>query len=240
MGFTLERVVPWGRSLCEYIDMFNLSEADLRGRILGCGDGPASFNASLTRQGANVVSVDPLYRFSEEDIRNRIEETHEEVMAQTAKNIHEFVWTSITSLEELGQIRGSAMECFLSDYSQGVIDGRYVEGELPSLSFATGQFDLALCSHLLFLYSELLSEEFHLSSIREMCRVATEVRIFPLLELGALKSRHVGVVVSKLRAEGYTVDIVPVPYEFQKGGNEMMTERHMEQTVLSDCGERAG
>lgn len=45
-------------------------------------------------------------------------------------------------------------------------------------------FDLAVCSHLLFLYSEHLSEDFHVESIKELCRVAGEARIFPLLELG--------------------------------------------------------
>ena len=47
----LEQVVPWGRSLAEYRAMFALSEADLQRRILGCGDGPASFNAEMTAAG---------------------------------------------------------------------------------------------------------------------------------------------------------------------------------------------
>jgi hypothetical protein len=46
--FTLERVVPWGRSFDEYRRMFVLSSDDLRLRILGCADGPASFNAEAT------------------------------------------------------------------------------------------------------------------------------------------------------------------------------------------------
>ena len=37
--FTLEQVVPWGRSFEEYRAMFALSDADLEGRVLGCGDG---------------------------------------------------------------------------------------------------------------------------------------------------------------------------------------------------------
>jgi hypothetical protein len=60
--FTLEQVVPWGRSFEEYRAMFALSDADLEGRVLGCGDGPASFNAVATQRGANVVSCDPIYR----------------------------------------------------------------------------------------------------------------------------------------------------------------------------------
>lgn len=234
MSFTLETIVPWGRSLGEYLGMFSLSDADLRNRILGCGDGPASFNALLTAQGGHVVSVDPLYRFSAQDIRKRIDETRAEILTQTRKNMHEFTWTSISSVDELARVRMAAMETFLSDYTQGIAEGRYVNGELPLLQFADAQFDLAVCSHLLFLYSEQLSEGFHLSSIRELCRVAAEVRIFPLLELGTRKSRHLERITSKLSESGYTVSIVHVPYEFQKGGNQMMVVSNVEQAIAAD------
>lgn len=116
----------------------------------------------------------------------------------------------------------AAMVEFLADYPQGTEQGRYVDGELPYLMFADQEFDLALCSHLLFLYSEQLTEDFHLASIRELCRVAREVRVFPLLELGARTSRHLPAVVAGLTAEGYSVAIVTVPYEFQRGGKQMM------------------
>ena len=47
MLITYENVLPWGRSYDEYLRMFGLSEADLDKRFLGCGDGPAAFNAQL-------------------------------------------------------------------------------------------------------------------------------------------------------------------------------------------------
>jgi hypothetical protein len=75
----------------------------------------------------------------------------------------------------------AAMQQFLEDFPQGIQQGRYIISELPVLPFDTEQFDLALCSHFLFTYSDLLSQDFHLASIRELCRVAQEVRIFPLL-----------------------------------------------------------
>jgi len=222
MSFTLSQVVPWGRSFDEYVAMFALTDADLASRILGCGDGPASFNAVLTKRGGRVVSVDPLYCFSQGDIRERIRRTCTEVLEQTRKNAHEFVWTSIKSVDELGRLRMAAMEEFLSDYSQGVVEKRYLDGELPRLPFPDGSFDLAVCSHLLFLYSEHLSEDFHVESVQELCRVAGEARIFPLLELGSKKSRHVQAVAARLAAAGYAVSIEVVPYEFQRGGNQMM------------------
>jgi hypothetical protein len=202
--------------------MFALTDTDLRRRILGCGDGPASFNAVLTGRGGRVVSVDPLYQYSRDEIRERIDDTFCVVMEQTRKNAHEFVWTTITSVEELGRVRLAAMESFLSDYRPGAAQKRYVAGELPHLRLADGELDLAVCSHLLFLYSEHLSEDFHVASIRELCRVAGEARVFPLLELGARKSRHVEAVRARLTAAGYSVTVETVSYEFQRGGNQMM------------------
>jgi hypothetical protein len=227
MSFTLYKIVPWGRSFDEYVAMFALSEEDLEKHILGCGDGPASFNCTLTRRGGHVISVDPVYHFSTDEIKGRINETYEEVIEETRKNKHEFVWRHISSVEELGRVRMEAMKEFLYDYPAGRKEGRYIDAGLPSLPFKNGAFDIALCSHFLFLYSEELSEDFHIQSIKELCRVSSETRIFPLLELGAKKSRHLESITDRLNQDGLAVTIEKVPYEFQKGGNEMMKIKHI-------------
>lgn len=202
--------------------MFGLAPGDLEKRILGCGDGPAAFNAALSKRGGRVVSVDPLYRYSVQEIRERIAATFDVVLEQTRKNAQEFVWRQIRSVEELGRVRQAAMEEFLGDYPTGKSAGRYREASLPALPFAEGEFDLALCSHFLFLYSGQLPIEFHVESVRELCRVAREARIFPLLELGARPSRHLEPVMGQLRKDGFKVEIKSVPYEFQKGGDRML------------------
>ncbi|HEY9761809.1 MAG TPA: methyltransferase domain-containing protein [Trichocoleus sp.] len=222
MAFTLDTVVPWGRSFEEYVDMFSLSEADLEKRILGCGDGPAAFNYELTTEGGQVISVDPIYQFTAQEIQGRIAATFDEVIEKVRQNPEEFVWTTISSPDELGRVRMAAMGQFLADYERGKVGGRYITASLPNLPFADNSFDLALCSHLLFLYSLQLDADFHLAAIREMLRVAKEVRIFPLLELGTVKSRHLDTVMAKLEALGYLLQIQTVDYEFQKGGNEML------------------
>lgn len=220
--FSLDQVVPWGRSFDEYRAMFALSEADLSRTILGCGDGPASFNAEGTRRGCRITSCDPLYRFSAEEIRARVDATCERVMTETARNAHEFVWTVIPSVEALGRVRMGAMNAFLDDFPAGRHDGRYVDAELPSLPCGELEFDLAVCSHLLFLYSEQLGEPFHHASLLELCRVAREVRVFPLLALGAKPSPFVDGCVRVLRERGHDAVVERVPYEFQRGGNEML------------------
>ena len=202
--------------------MFALAPADLEKRILGCGDGPASFNSVLTRRGGEVVSVDPLYRYSVSEIKERIAATSEEVLEQTRKHRDEFVWERISSVEELERIRMAAMEAFLDDFSSGRLNGRYVAASLPHLPFQSASFDIALSSHFLFLYSDHLTVDFHIAAIREMCTVAREARIFPLLDLAARPSACIPEVRSILEREGFGVEIETVTYEFQKGGDQMM------------------
>ncbi len=55
-----------------------------------------------------------------------------------------------------------------------------------------------------------------------MCRVAVEARIFPLLELGARKSRHLESVIERLDTQGYECSVEKVDYEFQRGADEML------------------
>jgi len=222
MAFQLDQIVPWGRSFDEYVRMFSLTDDDLKQRILGCGDGPASFNATMHQMGNRVVSVDPLYKFSAEQIRGRIQEVYPTIMEQLVANQSGYVWTTIASIEELGQIRMKAMGDFLADYEPGKSEGRYLAHELPELPFEDGQFDLALCSHLLFTYSGQLSAEFHCRAALEMRRVAKEVRVFPLLDHGGQPSPHLDLVCRFLKEHGFHVEVEPVNYEFQRGSNKML------------------
>ena len=202
--------------------MFLLAHDDLEKRILGVGDGPASFNAELTEKGRNIKSVDPLYEFSKEQIRQRIDEVYNQVMSQMKNNKNDYIWTTIASIEELGQTRMTAMNKFLDDYMAGKDAGRYINASLPILPFDNRAFDLAVCSHYLFLYTEQVSQDEHILSMKELCRVSTEVRIYPLLALDNSKSRHLKPVLSALKEFQLNVSIKKVPYQFQKGVSEML------------------
>jgi hypothetical protein len=222
MRYELSQVLPWGRSFEEYVKMFSLTEKDLNGTILGCADGPASFNTEMNRRGGRIVSCDPIYRFTRQQLSIRIEQACEEIIEQTKRNIDNFVWSSIRSIAELREMRMSAMRQFLEDYDDGKMQGRYIDAELPILPFDDDAFDIALCSHFLFLYSNRLSLDFHRQSILQLCRVAREVRIFPLIDLDLRPSPHVRPIVRCLEEEGFSVSIERVAYEFQRGGNEML------------------
>jgi len=120
-------------------------------------------------------------------------------------------------------------EIFANDFELNRGGSRYVEGQLPVLDFRDSTFDLALCSHFLFLYSEHFDSMFHLASIIELLRVANEVRIFPILTLMLKPSPYLPYVIRELQAIGCRVDIQRVEYELQKGGNEMLVIKRASQ-----------
>jgi hypothetical protein len=218
----LSEVIPWGRSYEEYQRMFALADEDLTGRILGCGDGPASFNAEATVRGHAAVSCDPIYAFSPAEIECRVQDCYADLIAQVRRNPDGFVWDHFHGPDHLGRCRLAAMRRFLADFEAGKAEGRYVTASLPRLPFEDRHFDLALVSHLLFLYSDQLDGEFHRAAVEELLRVAREVRIFPLLTLDRKPSPHVGPICTHVAGRGWRAEVCGVPYEFQRSGDEML------------------
>ncbi len=222
MSMKLETVVPFGRSLDEYRRMFGLSENDLAKKIIGVGDGPASFNAEMKSLGKKVTSVDPLYQFDAQDIEKRFYAVVDNIIAQVKATPDDWKWNYHKSPDHLRQNRVDVLNAFLTDYEIGKRESRYLVGELPRLKFKDGEFDLALCSHFLFLYSDHFSYEFHCDSIFEMLRIAKEVRIFPLLTLMLKPSPYLDSMILELRAKGFVTEISEKHYELQRGGNQML------------------
>lgn len=224
MAFELKNVVPWGRNFEEYTNFFMLTDSDLKSSIISFGDGPASFNFEMTKLNRKVISIDPIYQFEREELRQRINETKETILEQTRTNKDNFVWTNIKNIHELEQIRMSAMIKFIDDFELGKTQERYICHELPNpTKYLDLSFDLGLSSHFLILYSQL-GLDFHIKSISEMMRVCKEIRIFPILNLNAVKSEVLDGIIDYFKPD-FRIDIKSVDYEFQKGGNQMLIIR---------------
>ena len=226
MVMKLDRVVPFGRSLDEYVKMLALSPEDLQRRILGVGDGPASFNAEGTAKGYNITSIDPVYQFDGAGIKQRFDAVVDDIIDQIIATPDNWVWSYHKNPQELKARRIKALNLFLQDYDCGKQAGRYLTQELPNLNFADKSFDLALCSHFLFLYSQQCDLVFHLAAIEEMLRVSKEVRIFPLLTLMQTTSPYVEDAIAEFNGLGYSTSIIKVDYELQPGANKMLVIKH--------------
>ncbi|CAA0105810.1 Uncharacterised protein [BD1-7 clade bacterium] len=209
----LDQIILFGRDLDQYRRMFNLSDADLQCNIVSVADGPATFNREMAEQGrTNVVSADPIYGKSLTDIKTQFQSTFDDFRRQIIEQGDTWNWDLFDGPKEFADKGEAVFNDFLEDFDQrGHLDC-YTHASLPDLPFQRKEFNLALCSHLLFAYTHLLSLDFHIRSLRELLRVAEEVRVFPLNDLSFERSEFVDPVVDTLRKEGYKVELEQSDY----------------------------
>ena len=220
--FQLTDAVPWGRSEQEYRLFFALDELPAGSPILDCAAGPSSFAAERAASGRPVIAADPLYAGSAEEIWARIDGAAAAMAAGLERARERFVWDFSPSIEAHMRHRLRTARRWREDFCATTNSSRYIAGALPHLPFADGAFGVALCSHFLFLYDERWGEAFHHRAVREMLRVAGDVRVFPLLDLHGRPSEMVSPVMAALRKQGYALELRRIPYEFQKGGHTML------------------
>lgn len=219
----LDNVAFYGRTLREYRAFFQLTYADLQQRrILDCGAGCASLNAEGTRAGADIVSVDPLYNRNAAALSAVARHDIAKVLDRAQHASAHFVFRFFRDLDEVAHCRRNALERFLEDYAAGRAQGRYRAAKLPHLPFADHAFDLALCGHFLLLYGYQYGADFHLHSLRELLRVAREVRVYPLLQPNGEPPSFLEALLGQLRDEGITTDLVPLEYEFLRGAHTLL------------------
>jgi hypothetical protein len=224
----LELEVPsvsfFGRTLAEYAQFFSLDVNALKGvSVLDVAAGPSSFTAEACRRGADAVAVDPLYGCTPAALATHVQIDYRSMLAQMRAKPHLLRFRSFGSIDEAEASRRSAAERFLADYEQHFVHNRYLGASLPQLPFLDGAFDLVLCAHLLFVYSQRFDFVFHLEACRELVRVSrNEVRIHPVVGLGGKPYAELDCLCETLAAEGIASDVVPVNYEFFAGSDSML------------------
>ncbi|MFC7078545.1 class I SAM-dependent methyltransferase [Haloarcula halophila] len=210
-----------GRTFTEYQKMFDFDPASWAGQsILDCPAGPCSFVAVAHEHDITAVGADKMYNRSPAALSSSCAEDIETAMDALDGVEDLYVWEFYDDVSELRAYRERAASRFLSDYAHN--GDRYVYADLPATPFDDHAFDLVLSAHFLFLYDDRLSYEFHLETIRELCRVGAQLRVFPLHGFDADQSDIAETLVKDLQSEGYTTDIREVPFEFQRGANKML------------------
>jgi hypothetical protein len=232
----LDRIVFLGRTFDEYRAMFGLTDEDLaRGPVLDCPAGAASFAVEARERGYEAVSCDSIYSVAPDELRRIGEEDIAHVFDQFDKVSGRYVWKYYRDKDDVIAHRRRALELFVADYEKE--RDRYVDVKLPALPFAAGEFSTVLSANLLFMYGEWFPVDFHLRSLEEMLRVARdEVRVFPLLGLDGRPYDYLGYVLMQLASNGVTVTIRQVPFEFQRGGNVVLSLRKTGRDNVPDKG----
>jgi len=220
--FNIDKIIFVGRSYDEYMKMFDLSLDYLKNnKILDCASGASSFTAELLKKGYDVIATDVLYDIDPDVLEAKCENDLSNVM-QTLFGIEDmYVWNYFKTPGELIKHRKATYKAFINHY-RNERGNKYIKSKLPKLPFKDDEFSLVLSSHFLFLYDDRLSYEFHEDSIQEVLRISKEIRIFPLIGLNGKKSLFVDKIIGNLINKVNDIEIMKVPYEFMRGGNEMI------------------
>jgi SAM-dependent methyltransferase len=213
-------VLVTSRSAVEYHAMFGLSTRRVAaGSVLDCCAGGSSFTAET---GEGAVAVDPVYALGRRELAARVDEALRDGDRIIDAQPDRFEWSWYGGRDRRAQLRRAASARFLADLRRR--PGRYVAAALPNLPLATDSFDLVLCSHLLFTWSDRLDEDWHRRALAELVRVARrEVRIFPVVVQGTgLPVAFLGRLRDELSAAGHRSHLRSVPYRFQRGADQML------------------
>jgi hypothetical protein len=220
MALQLEDFLITGRTFGEYAAFFDLDIGALKGKkVLDCPGGVSGFVAEVVRRGVDAHGCDLLYAYD-------LPALTEQACRSIDKIYGDVSWMAGHDLSFYGSVEGhrafrtAALREFAGDYPSP----RYRCEELPQLSYGDGSFDLLLSSHLLFAYDDRLGPEFHIASIREMLRVAKEVRIFPLVDFRNSRvdeEANYSPLVAEVQKH-FDAEIVEVGFEFQPRAGAMM------------------
>lgn len=218
----MRKLVLWGHHVDEYREMFDLSEEDFNKRLLEFGCGPSAINAELHEHTEHVVSCDPLFNLDKGTLNTKVSLIFADMIEKIELHKEKFDFSRYGSLENLAAKRQQGLKEFFTDYERGLAEKRYLPVGDYHLPFGDFSFDFALCSHYLFADLENQDVEFHLKIIRELARVAKEVRIFPLIDRKGETSRFLGPVLLGLQQGNYGVEVREVTYHLQTKGNAML------------------
>jgi Methyltransferase domain len=219
------------RSLREYRAMFALDDFPSSTSYLDCAAGAASFAAESAREAYAVTATDILFSHPLGEVRRRVLQGVEQTRENIVREPRLYQWRSSGGFfkdpAEHTKERTVSAQKFIQDYTRECerAEGseRYISASLETLPFGDDSFDVALCSHFLFLHSASLSETFQLNSIREMARVSRlEVRIYPIVGFDGDNSRVVKSIWRKLQDEGLSLELRDVEYKFFRNASQML------------------
>jgi hypothetical protein len=209
----------WAFGLAEYRQMFALSDEELTLSLLDFSASMSSFNAEVAHKNSNIISADASYDLPISEMENHVACQIDELAAHFVAHA-DHIADAEHSPKALLESATRTASIFFKDYEAGMSEGRYVCASLPSLPFGDYQFNLALCSHWLF--SESPDSFFQIQAIKELMRVAGEVRIYPLLNRDDETAASLGPVMMALQQENFGVELREVDFELKKEGNAML------------------
>ena len=219
----MRKWVLWGHQFSEYQGMFDLPNHLSKKNILELACGPTLVNQELNHY-SRIVSCDPWFSNDLADIKQKFTDSFKQQVDNIRRHPERFDLNSYGGIDNLIAARHSNMEKFFADYALGWQDKRYQQLHVPNkLAFASSSFDLALCANFLFTDLPEQDIEFHIEFLKEMARVAHDVRIYPLTNYKAKPAKLLGPILLALQQQGYQVSIQDVSFRFVPESKAMLS-----------------
>ncbi len=219
-GLRLDRVVLLGRTFEEYRRYFLLKPEELIARdVLDMAGGVSSFCAEANGQHTRDFVRSDLSVVSRRN-RGALRARSRSGLPRHWERSH----LSLELLQDSGtHARVSAVRLFRFCVRLQNPPERYVAGELPSLPFPDGSFDLTLVSYFLFAYQERLTCEFHRDSILELMRVTrSEACIYPTITFEAQPSQYIPLPRSDPALQHFQFTELKTDFEFLMNSNSFL------------------
>ena len=214
-------IPAWLHGLDEYQQMFDLTSSDLNQTILDFPGSISSFNAQTHAVAKRVVSGDALYDKSYDEMVIYADKRYEREKQRLLNQADAILQQGADGVESILDMWREHKACFLDDYVSGIESGRYQRVIMPTLPYRDYEFDLALCSDYVF-NQHAQNDCQPADVVRELCRVAVETRIFPLLDEKGNIAESLGPVMLELQNTNHGIEIREVSFENLKGGNAML------------------
>ena len=222
MKIHIDQVALIGHTYNEYKQMFGFTREALKNKkVLDAGGGVSNFTGIANAFGLDVVAVDTIYDLPIPELEQRCNTDLAHVLNQLPKINNLYNWDYFGDISGLEISRIKSSQLFLKDYENS--PNHYVSGSLRNLPFDAFSVDISLVSHLMFLYDELLDEQFHMEALKELMRVTKEeIIIFPLYNLSGEESDFVQPIKEKLKELDVKYVIEESEYPVMKNKNLRM------------------
>lgn len=222
MKIHIDQVALIGHTYNEYKQMFGFTREELKNKkIIDVGAGVSNFCGIANAFGLNVKAVDTIYDLPIMELEQRCNSDLAHVLNQLPKINNLYNWDYFGDLASLEISRIKSAQLFLKDYEYS--PEHYVSGSARNLPFDAFSFDIAFVSHLMFLYDDLLDDNFHFDALKELMRVTKEeIIIFPLYNLSGEVSDFVQPIKSKLDELGVKYFEEESSYPVKEGKNKRL------------------
>jgi hypothetical protein len=209
----------WIYNLADYRQIFGFIDTELPKKVLDYPAGISSVNAELYAQGKRIVSCDPAYHFSTQQMQQHAQQILQHNIQHLQQ--HQNILSNNQAIDEIIQRWRHSTEVFLADYATGKQQGRYRIIELPPAPEPDGAFELLFCTDLLFNSSvrALYSPQ---NLINALIGLATDVRIFPLSDEKNVIAGELGPILLAFQQQNFGVEIRAVNSSQRRDANAML------------------